>query len=146
MTKQMTIDDVLKMTKVSKPTLYRWMESHPKLSDAGEDSLLGHTFPKPEAKDGRTVLWSRKNVEAWWADNKAVVGRHPTEPSIIVIPWAVYRNATLTKPKAHEVNGQVMIDDHMAKIRRAEKQGDQVKLWFGEIEDAVMFKLRFSNL
>lgn len=136
--------EILKLTGASKPTIYRWMEKHPTLDVRDEGSPLGHPFPKPQKKEGREVIWDGDEVRAWWAANARTIGRHPVEGQMITLPWDRYRAATLAAPDVYEEDGVMIINDHMKSILRIEHEGDQVRLWFRDPTDAVLFKLKYA--
>lgn len=137
--------DVLKLTGASKPTLYRWMEKHPTLAQQNEHTLLGHPFPKPSGKQGREVIWDDDAVAAWWKENKNSVGRHPTgDATSTTMRWERFRAAMLKPPEVSEENGEEVIDDHMAGVLRFEREGEDVRLWFRDANDAVLFKLTYA--
>lgn len=137
--------EVLSLTGVSKPTLYRWMDKHPTLSVATEQSSLGHPFPKPSGKEGREVIWNDDAVKSWWADNRGSVGRHPSDDlCFATMDWKRFRAAMLTPPEVYEEKGQEVVDDHMDGLLRFERDGDKARLWFRNADDKVMFVLTYS--
>ena len=137
--------EVLKLSGASKPTLYRWMEKYPTLPQPNEHTLLGHPFPKPSGKQGREVIWDDDAVTAWWAENKNSIGRHPTEDaSTTTMRWERFRVAMMKPPEVYDNDGTEVIDDHMAAVLRFERDGDDVRLWFGDPNDAVLFKLTYA--
>jgi predicted DNA-binding transcriptional regulator AlpA len=139
------IAEIMKLTKASKPTIYRWMERHPKIVDGDTNSLLGHPFPKPIKKEGRVVLWDEPTVRAWWQANASTVRRHSTEKPSVVLPWRSFREVWLTlpvtSPNTEAEDDQA--DDDLELIQRFERQGDDVQVWFSTLSDAVKFKLRY---
>ena len=137
--------EVLSLTGASKPTLYRWMEKHPTLSAPTEHSLLGHPFPKPSGKEGREVVWDDHAVKRWWADNHGSVGRHPADDGCsTTMQWDRFRSAMMKPPEVYEANGEEVVDDHMDGLLRFERDGDDVRLWFRDANDAVLFKLTYA--
>ncbi len=137
--------EILKLTGASKPTLYRWMEKHPTITQPNEHTLLGHPFPKPSGKQGREVIWDDDAVADWWAENRNSVGRHPTEDATsTTMRWERFRAAMLKPPEVLEENGEEVIDDHMAGVLRFEREGEDVRLWFRDANDAVLFKLTYA--
>ena len=139
----MNIAEILKLTGASKPSIYRWMEKHPTLAVADPSSPLGHTFPKPRSKVGRTVIWDEHEVRSWWDANSRVIGRHPEEGPTTTMSWERFRAATLIPPQISEVEGEQVIDDHLEVIHKFEREGDNVRLWFRDATDAVIFKLTY---
>ena len=47
-------------------------------------------------------------------------------------------------PEVYDNDGTEVIDDHMAAVLRFEREGDDVRLWFGDPNDAVLFKLTYA--
>lgn len=41
-------------------------------------------------------------------------------------------------------NGEEVVDDHMDGLLRFERDGDDVRLWFRDANDAVLFKLTYA--
>ena len=148
MKNEMDVADVLALTGVSKPTLYRWMEKHPTSVEPSGTSERGKPFPKPVRKDGRTVLWSADEVNGWWRANRRSVGRHPQQKTIVSVPMSAFREAMRAVPEEYEKDGQMVVVDHIAAIRRfeANRDDDEVKLWFDDAFDAAEFMLRFNSL
>jgi predicted DNA-binding transcriptional regulator AlpA len=133
----MRLADVLAMTGATKKTLYRWMEKHPTIAEPDPDSTLGHPFPRPSGNEGRAVLWNREAVEAWWALNGATVGRHPENAEMTTMLWLSFRRAMLVNPEEG-------LQDDMALVRRYEREGAEVRLWFQNVSEAVYFKLKYG--
>lgn len=149
----MRIADIMELTGASKATIYRWMDRHPtlasgsKLSAVGESegALPGTTFPKPERKEGRVVIWNENEVLEWWKANEDHIGRHPEESHIIELPYARYRAAMSYPVKVHEdEDGNQVVEDYMASVTKTERNGDLVRIWFADITDAVLFKIKFA--
>lgn len=102
-------------------------------------------FPKPISKEGREVVWDESAVHAWWNDNAATLGRHPVETPTSTMPWTSFRKVMLSEPRSveNDSNGEVaVVSDDMDLVQRFERQGDQVRLWFRNVGDAVYFKLK----
>lgn len=140
----MVIAEILELTGASKPSIYRWMDKHPTLAMADPDSLLGHSFPKPVRKEGRTVHWDDDEVRQWWEANGNTVGRHPEDTPTIVMSSESFRRAMQIAPKMIEVDGEEVVDDHMDMVQQFERRDDEVKVGFRNISDAVLFKLTYS--
>lgn len=140
----MKIAEILKLTGASKPSIYRWMEKHPTVEVRDKTSHLGHPFPKPREKDGREVIWDDGEVDAWWSVNAGTIGRHPTDGNTITMKWDRFRAAMLVIPQVYEEEGVEFIDDDMALVHRFEKDGENVRLWFRDVSDAVLFKLKYA--
>ena len=141
----MKISEVLTLTDATKRTVYRWMEGHPSIPVEDKRSLLGHPFPRPMSKDGREVIWDESAVHAWWNDNAATLGRHPVETPTTTMPWISFRKAMLSEPQCEENDSSgdaAFFRDDMELVQRFERQGDQVRLWFRSVGDAVYFKLK----
>lgn len=141
----MKVSDVLSLTGATKRSIYRWMESHPSVAVEDTRSLLGHPFPKPISKEGREVVWDESAVHAWWNDNAATLGRHPVETPTGTMPWTSFRKVMLSEPRSveNDSNGEMaVVSDDMDLVQRFERQGDQVRLWFRNVGDAVYFKLK----
>ena len=47
-------------------------------------------------------------------------------------------------PEVYEANGEEVVDDHMDGLLRFERNGDDVRLWFRDANDAVLFKLTYA--
>ena len=138
------IADVLQLTGVGKATIYRWMNRHPVLSVTDPTSPLGSPFPKPKRKQGREVLWDRAQVENWWGANAESVGRHPGESATIVMPWASFRKAMLTKPRRFkEDDGTERVEDDFDKIKEFSRLLDDVRVRFETVDDAVLFRMKY---
>lgn len=138
------IGDVLKLTGVGKATIYRWMNRHPTMRTGRPDSLGGHPFPKPLRKKGREVLWDKSVVESWWTANKDLVGRHPDESNIIIMPWPKFREAMLKRPRLLRMeDGSEVIEDDMDMVESFDRKLDDVRVRFRSVEDAVWFKLKY---
>lgn len=141
----MKISEVLTLTGATKRSVYRWMEGHPSIAVEDTRSLLGHPFPRPMSKDGREVIWDESAVHAWWNDNAATLGRHPAETPTTTMPWTSFRKVMLSEPQCEEKDssgGVAFLRDDMELVQRFERQGDQVRLWFRSVGDAVYFKLK----
>ena len=141
----MKVGEILALTGATKMTIYRWMERHPNVAVKDENTALGHPFPKPARKDGREVIWDEAAVREWWDANSAFVGRHSEEKASIVMPWSSLRNAMLVQPRSEidDDTGEArIVEDDMGLVQRYEKQGDQARLWFSNVSDAVLFKLK----
>lgn len=140
----MVIAEIMTLTGASKPSVYRWMEKHPTLTMADPDSLLGHPFPKPVRKEGRTVHWDDDQVQQWWEANGTTVGRHPEDSPTIVMSWESFRRAMQIAPKLTPEDGVEVAHDHMDMVQQFQRRDDEVKLWFRNVSDAVLFKLTYS--
>lgn len=143
----MRLADILELTGAAKKTLYRWMEKHPTIGTADPDSLLGHPFPRPTGNAGRAVLWDERAVHVWWEANSTTVGRHPENAEVTTMSWEKFRIAMQVEPetKIDESTGErIVIDDHMEPIQRFERHGDEVRIWFRTVSDAVFFKLSYG--
>ncbi|MFC0307661.1 AlpA family phage regulatory protein, partial [Rhizorhabdus histidinilytica] len=140
----MRLGEILNLTGAGKKTLYRWMEKHPTIDTSDPHSLLGHPFPRPTGNAGRAVVWDEKAVHDWWEANSTTVGRHPENAEVTTMSWEKFRKAMLEKPETQvddNTGEEVFIEDDMALIQRFERQGDEVRLWFRNVTDAVFFKL-----
>jgi predicted DNA-binding transcriptional regulator AlpA len=140
----MKLAEVLDMTGVGKKTIYRWMDNHPTLKAVDPNSLLGHPFPKPTNRDGRFVVWDGDEVRLWWSANARTIGRHPEEGTMITMTWERFRSAMLKPPEIEDVNGEAVVEDHMRRVRRYEADGDNVRVWLHDANDAVLFKLTYA--
>ena len=140
----MKIADITELTGTTKAAIYRWMEKHPKLNFAHEDTLTGHPFPKPIRKEGREVVWDDDTVIAWWNDNAQVIGRHSGETLSTTIPWTSFRKVMLIPPEidVNEETGEETVYDDMELVERYRREGKNVRLWFKDVSDAVFFKLK----
>jgi predicted DNA-binding transcriptional regulator AlpA len=138
------IAEIMSLTGASKPSIYRWMEKHPKLDQEHDSSLMGHSFPKPMRKEGREVIWDESAVHAWWDANAATVRRHSHEKPTTTIPWAKFREAMLQEPERDfdPASGEEKVIDDMELVQRFEREGAEVRVWFRNVSDAVFFKLR----
>lgn len=142
----MKLRDILALTGASKKSIYRWMEAHPTISVPDPDSLLGHAFPRPADRDGRAMVWDAEAVSAWWRQNGGTIGRHPEDAAVIEIGYRSFRRATLMQPVTFENDdGSAAVEDDIASIRKFEVHGDKVRIWFGSVGDAVMFKLKYAG-
>lgn len=140
----MRLSEVLELTGAAKKTLYRWMEKHPTIDVADPASPLGHPFPRPVGNAGRAVVWNEEAVREWWAINGTTVGRHPENAETTTIPWSKLRQAMLVPPETYfdDALGREVVDDDMRLVRRYEQEGDEARLWFRNVSDAVYFKLK----
>lgn len=138
----MRFADIIELTGTKQRTLYNWMEKHPTVATPDSESLLGHPFPRPTGNAGRALLWDADAVRAWWAANKSTVGRHPKDSASAIICWDRYRAAMMEPPTPGE--GDEPDQDHMAGIVTTEREGDNVKLTFRSVNDAIMFKLTYG--
>lgn len=141
----MKIADIMNLTSASKATIYRWMESHPTLTVADPSSPLGHSFPKPFKKEGRVVIWDGAEVEEWWRANERTIGRHPEESTVIEMPWDRFRLAMQKPPAVYEdEDGNEIVEDHMAGVIKYEARDGIARIWFHDLNDAVLFKLTYA--
>ena len=53
-------------------------------------------------------------------------------------------SAMMKPPEVYEANGEEVVDDHMDGLLRFERNGDDVRLWFRDANDAVLFKLTYA--
>jgi predicted DNA-binding transcriptional regulator AlpA len=138
---------VLALTGASLATLYRWMERHPKLTEAEPDSPRGHAFPKPIGKEGREVIWDESAVDAWWTANADSVRRDLREKPVITLTPARFGEVmgTLTRSIDEEDSErrETRRRDFLS-IRGIDPRGDQVRLTFDSISDAMLFKLKYA--
>lgn len=143
----MRLADILELTGAAKKTLYRWMEKHPSIDAPHPGSLLGQPFPRPTGNAGRAVLWDEKAVRDWWEANSTTVGRHPENVEATTMSWEKFRTAMLDERETDidDHTGElIVIYDHMELIQRFERHGDEVRIWFGNVSDAVFFKLKYG--
>jgi len=148
----MRIDDIMKLTGASKATIYRWMEKHPTLETLDSSANapfnsapLGAPFPRPQRKEGRAVIWDEGEVHEWWQANESHIGRHPEQSNVIDLGYDRFRAAMSHPVDVYEDDdGNEVIEDPMASIARFEREGDQVRIWFADATDAVLFKIKFS--
>lgn len=145
--KRWKIADLIRECATGRTTIYRWMEKHPTLDIADPASPLGHPFPKPVGKEGREVLWDASEVSAWWSANSETVGREARNPTFLM-PWTSYRKAMkdakrVTK-RDEKTGEEIVVSDDLEMVQRYERQGEQVRLWFRDVNDAVYFKLKYS--
>ena len=138
--------DVMHHCEAGKTTVYRWMQKHPTMTSPKPNSLAGTAFPQPIGKDGRVVYWDADAVRAWWAANRETVGRE-SKNAVIVIPWESFR-ASMTKtesePADNEETGQSAVESDDNRLwYRVERHGEEARIWFHEVEDAVLYKLKW---
>lgn len=140
------LSDVMHHTGTGKTTIYRWMQKHPTLEYPHMGSLAGALFPQPAGKDGRVVYWDADKVRAWWAANEDIVGRE-SKNAVIVIPWESFRQAMVEAERLTEVNPDtgedVVVSDDNLLWHRVERHGDEARMWFNEVNDAVYYKLKW---
>lgn len=147
----MRIDEIMNLTGASKATIYRWMERHPTLGGldgAGAElanGLLGVPFPRPQRKEGRAVIWDEGEVRQWWDANESHIGRHPEQSNMIELPYERYRAAMSYPVDVYrDDDGNEVIEDPMASITKIEREGSQVRIWFADATEAVLFKIKFA--
>jgi predicted DNA-binding transcriptional regulator AlpA len=142
----MRLSEILELTGAAKKTLYRWMEKHPTIDTPDPNSMLGHPFPRPVGNQGRAVVWDKEAVTAWWAINSTTVGRHPENAEMTTMPWTKYRAATREpiETMIDEMGREIVLVDDLELVQRFEREGDEVRLWFRNVSDAVFFKLKYG--
>lgn len=139
------IADILKLTKVGKATIYRWIDRHPTMVVADLSSLTGHPFPRHVRKEGREVLWDAAEVEKWWAANADIVGRHPSDGPTVIMKWEKFRQAMMKRPREFEAeDGTVTVEDDMEMVVEFSRLLGNVRVKFASLDEAVLFRLKYS--
>lgn len=152
----MKMKEVLQLLGVTYVSLHRYMKNHPKLGFRDTGTFTGHPFPQPIHKEGRELVWDDDQVNRWVEDNAKYVGKRALRGVRIKMPYIAMRMAMrnaeipeLDVPSDDNANDEeswiiARQSDHMTQFKILGFDGDDYDLEFDSVDEAIMFKLKYS--